>query len=417
VEFISQHPVLVVSIVKIAVLLFVVMTALAYLTWLERKVIAHIQARWGPYYVGAHGLLQPLADGLKFLFKEDVTPPISDRLVYTLAPFLALSLALTAIALIPFGPPSVTVLGQPILVVSNINIGFLFLFAITSMGVYGVALAGWSSNSKYPLMGGLRSSAQMISYEVSLTISVVGVLLLAGTLNFNDLIAGQSGYYLHFIPRWHIVPQIVGFLCYFTAAIAETNRVPFDLPEAETELVAGFHTEYSSFKFAMFFMAEYANMITVSCLATILFLGGWLSPFPDSWTWQLFIPGAGLVALGVYCAIDTVTTMRGIARLQFAVVTLLCFGGGLLTLAPAVASLHSSAAWIATVNTGIQGVFWFTAKILAILFFYIWMRGTLPRFRYDQLMSFGWKLLLPVSLANLVATSAVVLYFMMKGPG
>ena len=416
-EFISQHPVLVVSIVKIAVLLFVVMTALAYLTWLERKVIAHIQARWGPYYVGAHGLLQPLADGLKFLFKEDVTPPISDRLVYTLAPFLALSLALTAIALIPFGPPSVTVLGQPILVVSNINIGFLFLFAITSMGVYGVALAGWSSNSKYPLMGGLRSSAQMISYEVSLTISVVGVLLLAGTLNFNDLIAGQSGYYLHFIPRWHIVPQIVGFLCYFTAAIAETNRVPFDLPEAETELVAGFHTEYSSFKFAMFFMAEYANMITVSCLATILFLGGWLSPFPDSWTWQLFIPGAGLVALGVYCAIDTVTTMRGIARLQFAVVTLLCFGGGLLTLAPAVASLHSSAAWIATVNTGIQGVFWFTAKILAILFFYIWMRGTLPRFRYDQLMSFGWKLLLPVSLANLVATSAVVLYFMMKGPG
>jgi len=417
VEFISQHPVLVVSIVKIAVLLFVVMTALAYLTWLERKVIAHIQARWGPYYVGAHGLLQPLADGLKFLFKEDVTPPVSDRLVYTLAPFLALSLALTAIALIPFGPPSVTVLGQPVLVVANINIGFLFLFAITSMGVYGVALAGWSSNSKYPLMGGLRSSAQMISYEVSLTISVVGVLLLAGTLNFNDLIAGQSGYYLHFIPRWHIFPQIIGFLCYLTAAIAETNRIPFDLPEAETELVAGFHTEYSSFKFAMFFMAEYANMITVSCLATILFLGGWLSPFPDSWKWQLFLPGVGLVALGIYCLVDTVTTMRGIARLQFAVVTLLCLGGGLLVLAPAAASLHGAAPWIATVNAGIQGVFWFTTKILAILFFYIWMRGTLPRFRYDQLMSFGWKLLLPVSLANLVVTSAVVLYFMMKGPG
>ncbi|HTV58071.1 MAG TPA: complex I subunit 1 family protein, partial [Verrucomicrobiae bacterium] len=343
--------------------------------------------------------------------------PVSDRLVYTLAPFLALSLALTAIALIPFGPPSVTVLGQPVLVVANINIGFLFLFAITSMGVYGVALAGWSSNSKYPLMGGLRSSAQMISYEVSLTISVVGVLLLAGTLNFNDLIAGQSGYYLHFIPRWHIFPQIIGFLCYLTAAIAETNRIPFDLPEAETELVAGFHTEYSSFKFAMFFMAEYANMITVSCLATILFLGGWLSPFPDSWKWQLFLPGVGLVALGIYCLVDTVTTMRGIARLQFAVVTLLCLGGGLLVLAPAAASLHSPAPWIVAVNAGIQGVFWFTTKILAILFFYIWMRGTLPRFRYDQLMSFGWKLLLPVSLANLVVTSAVVLYFMMKGPG
>jgi NADH-quinone oxidoreductase subunit H len=406
VEFISQHPVLVVSIVKIAVLLFIVMTALAYLTWLERKVIAHIQSRWGPYYVGAHGLLQPLADGIKFLFKEDVTPSVSDRLVYTLAPFLALSLALTAIALIPFGPPSVTLLGQPVFVVSNIDIGLLFLFAITSMGVYGVALAGWSSNSKYPLMGGLRSSAQMISYEVSLTISVVGVLLLAGTLSFNGIIAGvhgQTGYWLHFIPKWNVFPQIVGFLCYLTAAIAETNRVPFDLPEAETELVAGFHTEYSSFKFAMFFMAEYANMITVSCLATILFLGGWLSPFPDTWKWPLFLPGIGLIALGIYCLIDTFTTMRGIARLQFAVVTLLCLGGGALCLIPAVAAV-------------IQGVFWFTAKILAILFFYIWMRGTLPRFRYDQLMSFGWKLLLPVSLANLVATSAVVLYLLTKSP-
>lgn len=400
-ELISQHPVLVVSIVKIAVLLFIVMTALAYLTWLERKVVAHIQSRWGPYYVGAHGLLQPLADGIKFLFKEDVTPPVSDRLVYTLAPFLALSLALTAIALIPFGPPSVTVLGQPVFVVSDIDIGLLFLFAITSIGVYGVALAGWSSNSKYPLMGGLRSSAQMISYEVSLTISVIGVLLLAGTLNFNGIIEGQRGYYLHFLPRWHIVPQIVGFLCYLTAAIAETNRIPFDLPEAETELVAGFHTEYSSFKFAMFFMAEYANMITVSCLATILFLGGWLSLFPDSWTWQLYLPGAGLIALGIYCAYDTVKTMRGIAQLQFAVVTLLCLGGGALCLIPAVAVV-------------IQGVFWFTAKILAILFFYIWMRGTLPRFRYDQLMSFGWKLLLPVSIANLVLTAAWFVYGWVK---
>src|SRR5262249_12322307 len=257
VEFVSQHPVLVASIIKVAVLLLIVMTALAYLTWLERKVIAHIQSRWGPYFVGAHGLLQPLADGLKFLFKEDITPPVTDRLVYTLAPFLAFALALTAIALIPFGPPSVAFLhGQEAFSVADVGIGLLMVFAITSIGVYGVALAGWSSNSKYPLMGGLRSSAQMISYEVSLTMSVVGVVLLAGTLNFNDIIRGQQGYWFHFIPRWHVVPQIVGFLCYLTAAIAETNRVPFDLPEAETELVAGFHTEYSSFKFAMFFMAE-----------------------------------------------------------------------------------------------------------------------------------------------------------------
>jgi NADH-quinone oxidoreductase subunit H len=400
VGLISQHPVLVASIVKIAVLLFIVMTALAYLTWAERKLVAHIQSRWGPYYVGAHGLLQPLADGVKFLFKEDVTPPASDKFLYTLAPFLALSLALTAIALIPFGSPAVPfpfLAGQQAFSVTDLDLGLLFVFAVTSMGVYGIALAGWSSNSKYSLMGGLRSSAQMISYEVSLTLSVVGVVLLAGTLNFNKIIGGQGGYWLHVIPRWNVIPQIIGFLCYIVAAIAETNRIPFDLPEAETELVAGFHTEYSSFKFAMFFMAEYANMITVSCLATILFFGGWLSPFPDSWHWQWFLPGAGLLLLDIYCAYDTVTEMRGIARLQLAVVTALCLGGGALCLIPPVAQV-------------IQGPFWFTTKVLGFLFFYIWLRGTLPRFRYDQLMSFGWKLLLPVSLANLVATAAWFVY-------
>jgi NADH-quinone oxidoreductase subunit H len=398
VGFISEHSVLVASLIKIAVLLFIVMTALAYLTWFERKVVAHIQSRWGPYYVGAHGLLQPLADGLKFLFKEDFTPPTSDKLVYVLAPFLALTVALTAIALIPFGPPNLRFLnGQQVFIVSNINIGLLFLFAITSMGVYGVALAGWSSNSKYPLLGGLRSSAQMISYEVSLTISVVGVLLLAGTLNFNGIIEGQRGYWLGFLPRWHFIPQIIGFLCYLTAAVAETNRVPFDLPEAETELVAGFHTEYSSFKFAMFFMAEYANMIGVSCLATILFFGGWLSPFPETWTWQLYLPGAGLIALGIFCAYDVATRMRGLARIQLTVVTCLCLGIGALCLIPAVAPY-------------VQGPFWFVSKVLVFLFFYVWVRGTLPRFRYDQLMSFGWKLLLPVSLANLVITALVLVF-------
>ncbi len=391
-DFISQHAVLVVSLIKVAVLLFVVMTALAYLTWFERKVVARIQSRWGPYYVGAHGLLQPLADGLKFLFKEDVTPPASDQVVYVLAPFLAFSLALTTLALIPFGPPTVQVHGQPVFVIANSNIGLLLLFAITSMGVYGVALAGWSSNSKYPLLGGLRSSAQMVSYEVSLTLSVVGVLLLAGSFSFNGIIEHQSGNIAH----WHVWPQIVGFFCYITAAIAETNRVPFDLPEAETELVAGFHTEYSSFKFAMFFMAEYANMITVSCLATILFFGGWLSPFPESWRWQLYLPGAGLLALALYCAYDTVTHMRGIARIQLAVVTLLALAAGIICLIPSVGPV-------------IQGPFWFITKVGLFLFIYVWVRGTLPRFRYDQLMSFGWKLLLPISLVNLVATAFVIL--------
>ena len=394
-DFVAQHPVLVVSLVKIAVLLFVLMTALAYLSWFERKVIAHIQSRWGPYYVGAHGLLQPLADGVKFLFKEDLTLPAADRVLYILSPFLALSLAMTTLALIPFGPATVYILGQPTqLVVANVDVGLPFLFAITSIGVYGVALAGWSSNSKYSLLGGLRSSAQMISYEVSLTLSVVGVLLLAGSFNFNEIIEHQQGYfrYLPFIPRWNVFPQIVGFLCYFVSAIAETNRAPFDLPEGETELVGGFHTEYSSFKFAMFFMAEYGNMITVSCLATILFFGGWLSPLPDSWTWQQYLPGVGLLLAAFYLAYDTVRNMRGLGRIQLAVVTLLAGGIGLLCLLPAVAPV-------------IQGPFWFLGKVFFIIFFYVWTRSTLPRMRYDQLMSFGWKLLLPVSLLNLVVTA------------
>jgi NADH-quinone oxidoreductase subunit H len=395
VEFVAQHPILVVSLVKVVVLLFVLMTALAYLSWFERKVIAHIQSRWGPYYVGAHGLLQPLADGVKFLFKEDLTLPAADKVLYILSPFLALSLAMTTLALIPFGPATVYIFGQPTqLVVANVDVGLLFLFAITSIGVYGVALAGWSSNSKYSLLGGLRSSAQMISYEVSLTLSVVGVLLLAGSFNFNEIIEHQQGYfrYLPFIPRWNVFPQIVGFLCYFVSAIAETNRAPFDLPEGETELVGGFHTEYSSFKFAMFFMAEYGNMITVSCLATILFFGGWLSPLPDSWTWQQYIPGVGLLLAALYLAYDTVRNMRGIGRIQLAVVTLLAAGIGLLCLLPAVAPV-------------IQGPFWFLGKVFFIIFFYVWTRSTLPRMRYDQLMSFGWKLLLPVSLLNLVVTA------------
>jgi NADH-quinone oxidoreductase subunit H len=390
----------VVSLVKIVILLFLTLTTLAYLTWFERKVVAHIQSRWGPYYVGAHGLLQPLADGLKFLFKEDVTPPGADKFLYIFAPFLALSLALTTIALIPFGPATITILGQPTqLIVADVNIGLMFVFAITSIGVYGVALAGWSSNSKYPLLGGLRSSAQMISYEVALTLSVVGVVLLAGTLNFNEMVSDQVGYYRYFpfIPRWHLFPQIIGFLCYFTSAIAETNRVPFDLPEAETELVAGFHTEYSSFKFAMFFMAEYANMLTVSFLATILFLGGWLSPFPESWTFLQYLPAVVLLGLGVYLAYDAVMGATGIGRIQLIVITCGALVLGVLCLLPAVIPI-------------IQGPFWFLLKVGGLLFFYVWTRGTLPRFRYDQLMSLGWKLLLPVSLANLVGTALWIIF-------
>ncbi len=398
-ELLAQHPILVVSLTKVVVLMLLLMTALAYLTWFERKVVAHIQSRWGPYRAGPHGLLQPLADGLKFLFKEDVTPGGVDRFVYYLAPFLSMSLALTSIALIPFGPKEISVFGQRTgLGVADLNIGLLFLFAITSLGVYGVALAGWSSNSKYPLLGALRSSAQMISYELALTLSVVGVLLLAGSFNLREIIAAQQGFLWGFLPRWNIIapplPQILGFFCFFIAAIAETNRLPFDLPEAESELVAGFHTEYASFKFAMFFLGEYASMVTVSCLATILFFGGWLSPFPESplLAWTRYLPAALLAAGGVAVLIDGLRYPTIFGKAVLPVLGLALGGAAYLVSRPGVVEY-------------VQGPFWFLAKVFVFLFVYIWVRGTLPRFRYDQLMAVGWKLLLPVSLANIVLTS------------
>jgi NADH-quinone oxidoreductase subunit H len=406
-DFVAQHAEILITFVKIAILLFVVLTVNAYLTWFERKVVAHIQSRWGPHRVGPHGLLQPLADGLKFLFKEDPTPAGVDKFVYYLAPLLALALALTSIAVIPFGPNPLHFKGHDIyLGITDLNIGVLALFAITALGVYGVALAGWSSNSKYPLLGGLRSSAQMVSYELALTMSVVGVLLMAGSFSLREIIDGQASAHGLFgwggIFRWNIFagpfPQVLGFLCFFVAAVAETNRVPFDLPEAESELVAGFHTEYASFKFAMFFIAEYTSMITVSCLCSILFFGGWLSPFPASWTFTTYLPSLLLIPFGLWVIWDGMRYETIFGKLILpgvgAVITAL---GAAFLLFPAV-------------NTFIQGPFWLLSKIFVFLFVYVWMRGTLPRFRYDQLMSFGWKLLLPVSLANVVITASALLW-------
>ncbi len=399
-EFAAQHPILVVALPKIVVLLFVLLTALAYLTWFERKVVAHIQARWGPYRVGPHGLLQPLADGLKFLFKEDPTPVGADKLAYFLAPFLALSLAITSIAVIPFGPKEFTVFGQSTpLAITNLNIGLLILFAITSMGVYGVALAGWSSNSKYSLLGGLRSSAQMVSYELALTMSVVGVVLMAGTFNLSEIVLSQQGFHWGFLPRWNLIPQVLGFFLFFIAAVAETNRAPFDLAEAEQELVGGFHTEYASFKFAMFFMAEYSSMITVSCLATILFFGGWLSPFPQTaaWTWTHYIPAAAFALAGLALIIHGLRYLTIFGKIVLPALGLvLCALGGVFA-RPGVPEF-------------VQGPFWFLLKIAIFLFVYVWVRGTLPRFRYDQLMSFGWKLLLPLSILNVVITSLAIVW-------
>jgi NADH-quinone oxidoreductase subunit H len=399
-DFLSQNAEIIITLVKVVLLMFIVLTVNAYLTWFERKVVARIQSRWGPYRVGPHGLLQPLADGAKFLLKEDPTPAGVDKFTYFLAPLMALALALTSIGIIPFGPDPIRIFGHDIyLGIADLNIGILALFAITALSVYGVALAGWSSNSKYPLLGGLRSSAQMVSYELALTMSVVGVLLMAGSFSLRDIINAQAQHAGWGILGWNVFPQILGFFCFFIAAVAETNRAPFDLPEAESELVAGFHTEYASFKFAMFFIAEYTSMITVSCLCTIMFFGGWLSPFPPSWTFTHYLPSALLIPFGLWVLWDGIRyeTLFGRVLLP-GVGTVLVVLGALFIALPAV-------------NEFIQGPFWLLSKIFVFLFVYVWVRGTLPRFRYDQLMAFGWKLLLPLSLANVVITATAILFW------
>ena len=338
----------------------VVMIIVAYTVLAERKVLGYIQGRIGPNRVGPWGLLQPFADLLKFIFKEDIVPDKSTRFIYYLAPIITVTCALIPMVVYPFGPP-VNVdltwlpygLGEGItqipLTIAQIDVGLLFVLGITSVGVYGIALAGWSSNSKYSLLGGLRSSAQMISYELAMGSSVIGVVILAGTLDLNGIIYAQAQSPLYM--RWFIIPQFIGFVVFLIAAFAETNRVPFDLPEAETELVAGFHTEYSALKFALFFMGEYVNMFTVSVLVTTLFLGGWYIP-------------------------------------------------GLSYLFP-----------VGSVPYAVASVIGFLLKVSFFLFFYIWVRGTLPRFRFDQLMNFGWKFLLPVGIANIILT-IIFVYFL-----
>jgi NADH-quinone oxidoreductase subunit H len=329
----------------ILVVFFALQMSAAVLVYMERKVSAVIQQRYGPYLVGPHGLLQPLADILKLIMKEELRPASADRILFYAAPVLAATAAFAAFAVVPFGADTTFfgLLDEPIpLAVADVNVALLVIFAITSMGVYGIVLAGWASNSKYALLGGLRASAQMISYEISYGLSFAAVIMLAGSLSLREIVDMQAGYWFGFIPQWFLFLQPAGFLIYMIAGVAETNRAPFDFPEAEQELVAGYHTEYSSMSFALFFLAEYINMVTVSAVATDLFLGGWHGPFP--------LPG-GLE-------------------------------------------------WI-----------WFLVKVFALLFFYIWMRWTLPRYRYDQLMEFGWKWLLPAAVLNLLVTGFIVAYW------
>lgn len=322
--------------ILIAVLiLFVLITGFAYMTFFERKVQAFVQVRHGPNRVGPGGFLQPLADGIKLVFKEDIVPTQADKPIFTLAPMLSIIIALVAFAVIPFtfsfaiGTASLSPAGA----LADINVAVLYVFAATSLGVYGIILGGWASNNKYSLLGGVRSSAQVISYELALGMAVVGPLIITGSLNLGEIVRFQSQH----VPN--IIWQPVAFVLYCIAAIAETNRAPFDLPEAEQELIAGYHIEYSSFRFAMFFMAEYINMITVSAFATTIFLGGPQGPFTIIWPW-------------------------------------------------------------------LSGLIWFFIKIGILLFVFLWLRATLPRVRYDRLMSMGWRWLLPIALLNIVATAA-----------
>jgi NADH-quinone oxidoreductase subunit H len=316
-----------IQVVKVIAVFVVLLTCCAWMTWLERKLVARIQTRLGPMNTGYQGLLQPVADLIKLVLKEDITPGHVDRWIYNLAPLAAFIPATLSIAVVPFGD-SITLFGERIdLVISNLNVGILYVLAVTSLGVYALIMAGWSSNSKYSLLGGLRSSAQMISYEIGMGLAIVVVVLMSGTLNLVEIVDKQSS-----VLNWFILRNPIAFVIYFICAIAETNRNPFDLPEAESELVAGYHTEYSSMKFGMFFVGEYANMITVGAIGTTLFFGGWHGPI-------------------------------------------------------------------------LPPIVWFVIKVAAFEVFYIWMRGTLPRLRYDQLMAFGWKILLPLAVLNVLVTA------------
>ncbi|MBI3209071.1 MAG: NADH-quinone oxidoreductase subunit H [Candidatus Solibacter usitatus] len=399
---------IIISLVKAGLVAFVLLTLAAYLVWIERKVLAHIQLRVGPYRVGPHGLLQPLSDLIKLVTKEGVIPANVNTFFYLLAPFIAVALSLISISVVPFGT-QIDVLGvKTYMQLTDVNVGVLVILAISAVSVYAVALGGWASNNKYALLGGLRSSAQMISYELPMSLAIASPLLMANTLSLREIAESQAGFYFGFIPKWYIfqgpMPQMIAFLIFLIAAFAETNRVPFDLPEAENELVAGFHTEYSSTCFAAFFTAEYVNMVTISALGTHLFLGGWNPVFPEpiaSFVPVLVHAGAGLILL--YHGTQTVST-RTWDRYTFPLFGLVALGvAGVfsLPLLPVPEPLLS-------IGKALHPIFWFGAKVGSILFLFIWIRGTLPRFRFDQLMRFAWLFLFPLSVLHLLVTGLLV---------
>lgn len=388
---------LVLTLIKAGLIAFVLVTALAYLVWVERKVLAHIQLRVGPNRVGPHGLLQPLSDLVKLLFKEGVMPPHVNLPIYLFAPFIAVALSLTSIAVIPLGP-TVEIFGiQTQMGLTDISIGLLFILGLGSLSVYGIALAGWASNNKYSLIGGLRASAQMISYELPMAITLVSPLLLYNTLSLREIADAQQGFYLGVIPRWGIFqmpfPQIFSFFLFLISAFAETNRIPFDLPEAENELVSGFHTEYSSMLFAAFFTAEYGHIVTSCMIGTLVFLGGW-HPLVAG-TAGDFVPTIVHWFFAGICFWHAMQPARKGDRYSLPVVGAVLFGIGAIFLIPAVQPV-------------LVPLFWFLAKTGFLVFTFIWVRGSLPRFRYDQLMKFAWTFMFPVAVANLLITGLLV---------
>lgn len=362
----------------------------AYLVYAERKILAHLQVRLGPMRVGPHGLLQPIADGLKLLLKEDIIPQGADRAIFWLAPIISVIAAFTAFALIPFGPN---------FMVADVNVGLLFLIGISSLGILGIILGGWSSNSHYPLLGALRSTAQLVSYEVALGFSLVSALLLAGSLSMVKIVEAQAQ-----LGVWFVFLQPVAFFILFVAAIAETNRNPFDLPEAESELVAGFHTEYSGFRFSLYFLAEYAAMVLVSSIAVTLFLGGWLRPFASvrALDFLNFAPVVLFLFAAFWC-------LRAARRLpagrewRWQRLWLWGFTAGAVVIALLfLLPVRAQGEWTFPVLEAVQGVFWFVVKVAIFLFGFIWFRGTFPRYRFDQLMGLGWRFMIPLAIVNVI---------------
>src|SRR5205814_574959 len=377
--------------------------AVIAMNWLERKILAHMQVRLGPMRVGPHGLLQPIADALKLLLKEDIIPAEADKIVFWVAPFIVVLAAFTVFVVVPFGPTHA---------ITDMNIGILFMLGVSSLSVLGIVTAGWASNSHYPLIGALRSSAQMVSYEVAMGLAVVSVILMTslneastGTLSMIGIVQAQQAQQQWFVFKFFPL-GLIGFFIFAVAMVAETNRAPFDLPEAESELTAGFHTEYSGFRWSLFFLAEYSAMIAVSSIAVTLWLGGWLRPFPNALqgsTWELvfsLFPGLAFLFLA---GMTFYSTVRMPKHPLFRVQTIGLAGFG------ALLGLIGLILFIPGVRVRVQDIFWFSAKVAGFMYLYIWYRGTFPRYRFDQLMKVGWKVLLPTGLALLILTAVVAM--------